>query len=68
MSRDTKTEIDLKKLKAGGFIKERGKDLFTVRLRIPGGRLLVERLKRSRRLPRSTAESSSTFRSGSRSS
>ena len=47
MAEDTKqTGIDLKNLKAGGFIKERGKDLFTVRLRVPGGRLPVERLKR----------------------
>jgi dissimilatory sulfite reductase (desulfoviridin) alpha/beta subunit len=38
--------IDLKNLKAGGFIKERGKDLFTVRLRVPGGRLSVDRLGR----------------------
>lgn len=40
------TKIDLSNLKAGGFIKERGKDLFTIRLRIPGGRLPVERLKK----------------------
>lgn len=40
------TKIDLNNLKAGGFIKERGKDLFTVRLRIPGGRLPVARLKK----------------------
>jgi dissimilatory sulfite reductase (desulfoviridin) alpha/beta subunit len=40
------TGVDLKNLKAGGFIKERGKDLFTVRLRVPGGRLPVERLKK----------------------
>ena len=40
------TQIDLKNLKAGGFIKERGKDLFTIRLRVPGGRMPVERLKR----------------------
>ncbi|MBI5655487.1 MAG: 4Fe-4S binding protein [Geobacter sp.] len=47
MSEDKKTTaIDLKNLKAGGFIKERGKDLFTVRLRVPGGRLPVERLKK----------------------
>jgi dissimilatory sulfite reductase (desulfoviridin) alpha/beta subunit len=47
MSEDKKnTAIDLKNLKAGGFIKERGKDLFTVRLRVPGGRLPVERLKK----------------------
>jgi dissimilatory sulfite reductase (desulfoviridin) alpha/beta subunit len=42
----TNTTIDLKNLKAGGFIKERGKDLFTVRLRVPGGRMTVERLKK----------------------
>lgn len=40
------TTIDLKHLKAGGFIKERGKDLFTVRLRVPGGRLPVKQLKK----------------------
>ncbi|WP_026841833.1 4Fe-4S dicluster domain-containing protein [Citrifermentans bremense] len=37
-------KIDLKNLKAGGFIKERGKDMFTVRLRVPGGRMSVDRL------------------------
>lgn len=37
--------IDLGNLKAGGFIKERGTDLFTARLRVPGGRLRVTRLK-----------------------
>jgi anaerobic sulfite reductase subunit C len=46
MSRDNETKIDLKNLKAGGFIKERAKDLFTVRLRVPGGRMPVERLKK----------------------
>ncbi len=39
-------ELDLGLLKAGGFIKERGRDLFTVRLRIPGGRLSVPKLKK----------------------
>lgn len=39
-------EVDLNKLKAGGFIKERGKDLFSVRLRVPGGRMAVSRLKK----------------------
>ncbi|MBJ6799059.1 4Fe-4S dicluster domain-containing protein [Geomonas propionica] len=39
-------KIDLKNLKAGGFIKERGKDLFTVRLRVPGGRMSVDRLSK----------------------
>jgi len=41
-----KSGIDMKNLKAGGFIKERGKDLFTVRLQLPGGRLPVSRLKK----------------------
>lgn len=41
-----KAAVDLKNLKSGGFIKERGKDLFTVRLRVPGGRMSVPRLKR----------------------
>jgi len=47
MSDSTKTTtIDLGNLKAGGFIKERGKDLFTVRLRVPGGRMSIARLKK----------------------
>src|SRR5512138_3180444 len=47
MSEEKKsTTIDLKNLKAGGIIKERGKDLFTVRLRVPGGRLPTGRLKK----------------------
>ena len=41
-----KSRIDLNQLKAGGFIKERGKDLFSVRLRVPGGRMAVSRLKK----------------------
>ena len=41
-----KSRVDLNKLKAGGFIKERGKDLFSVRLRVPGGRMAVFRLKK----------------------
>jgi len=41
----SKTNVDLDNLKTGGFIKERGKDLFTVRLRVPGGRLNVSRMK-----------------------
>lgn len=40
------TKLDLNNLKAGGFIKERGKDLFTVRLRVPGGRMSIPRLKK----------------------
>jgi anaerobic sulfite reductase subunit C len=45
MSEGVKKGVDLENLKTGGFIKERGKDLFTVRLRVPGGRLAVGRLK-----------------------
>jgi dissimilatory sulfite reductase (desulfoviridin) alpha/beta subunit len=41
-----KPNIGQGKLKAGGFIKERGKDLYTIRLRVPGGRLPVARLKK----------------------
>jgi dissimilatory sulfite reductase (desulfoviridin) alpha/beta subunit len=40
------TTIDLENLKTGGFIKERGKDKFTVRLSVPGGRLPVGRMKK----------------------
>jgi dissimilatory sulfite reductase (desulfoviridin) alpha/beta subunit len=43
---DSTPGIDLKNLKSDGFIKERGKDLFTVRLRVPGGRMTVPRLKK----------------------
>lgn len=46
MSDGKQTKLDLSNLKAGGFIKERGKDLFTVRLRVPGGRMSVPRLKK----------------------
>ena len=46
MSDTKQTKLDLGNLKAGGFIKERGKDLFTVRLRVPGGRMTVPRLKK----------------------
>jgi dissimilatory sulfite reductase (desulfoviridin) alpha/beta subunit len=45
MNRKTKIgTTDFGALKAGGFIKEREGDRFTVRLRVPGGRLPVERL------------------------
>jgi dissimilatory sulfite reductase (desulfoviridin) alpha/beta subunit len=46
MAEEKQTKLDLNNLKAGGFIKERGKDLFTVRLRVPGGRMSVPRLKK----------------------
>jgi len=45
MTEVKKAKVDLENLKNGGFIKERGKDRFTVRLRVPGGRIDVERLK-----------------------
>lgn len=45
MNDTSKNKVDLDNLKTGGFIKERGKDLFTVRLRVPGGRLNVGRMK-----------------------
>ncbi len=38
------TAVNLKNLKAGGFVQERCKDLFTVRLKAPGGRTRVDRL------------------------
>ncbi|HBB16292.1 MAG TPA: sulfite reductase [Syntrophus sp. (in: bacteria)] len=41
-----KSHVDLNQLKAGGFIKELGKDLFSVRLRVPGGRMAVSCLKK----------------------
>ena len=41
-----KSSIDLNQLKAGGFIKELWKDLFSVRLRVPGGRMALSRLKK----------------------
>jgi dissimilatory sulfite reductase (desulfoviridin) alpha/beta subunit len=46
MSETQQPKLDLSNLKAGGFIKERGKDLFTIRLRVPGGRMSIPRLKK----------------------
>src|SRR3990170_2949112 len=39
-------EIDFNALKSGGVIKQRQKDLFTVRLSCPGGRVPVRKLKK----------------------
>lgn len=39
-------QVDFASLKSGGFIKQRQKERFTVRLKVPGGRLPVERMKR----------------------
>lgn len=38
--------VNFAELKAGGYIKQNKKDLFTVRLRIPGGRMPVSRLEK----------------------
>ena len=43
----TKGLIDFDKLKTGGYIKQHQKDKFTVRLRVPGGRMPVEKLKKA---------------------
>ena len=40
-------KMDLNELKSGGFIKQRQKDLFTVRLRCPGGRIPLRKLKKT---------------------
>ncbi len=37
-------KVDFNELKSGGFIKQNQKDLFTVRLRVPGGRLDIDRM------------------------
>lgn len=37
-------KVDFNDLKSGGFIKQRQKDLFTVRLRCPGGRISTDKL------------------------
>ncbi len=39
-------ELDFNTLKSGGVIKQKQKELFTVRLRCPGGRVPVDRLEK----------------------
>jgi anaerobic sulfite reductase subunit C len=39
-------ELDFATLKSGGIIKQRQKELFTIRLKCPGGRVPLERLAR----------------------
>src|SRR3989339_1663246 len=41
-----KEVFNLDQLKSGGYIRQRQKDLFTVRLRCPGGRVPVEKLRK----------------------
>src|SRR3990172_5025237 len=43
---DKTTKLNLAEMKSGGLIKQRQKDLFTVRLRVPGGRLSLEKMKK----------------------
>lgn len=40
-----RVKLNFDELKSGGFIKQVQKDLFTVRLRCPGGRVTAERLR-----------------------
>lgn len=40
-------KLNFDELKSGGFIKQTQKDLFTVRLRCPGGRLTADRLRKA---------------------
>ena len=39
-------KLNFDELKSGGFIKQTQKDLFTVRLRCPGGRVTADKLKK----------------------
>lgn len=39
--------LDFEQLKSGGFIKQRQKDMFTIRLRVPGGRVPLAKLRRA---------------------
>ena len=39
-------KIDFNTLKSGGLIKQRQKDMFTVRLRCPGGRVPLSKLEK----------------------
>jgi len=41
-----KTSLDINELKSGGFIKERQDDLFTLRIRVPAGRITSDKLKK----------------------
>ncbi|MDP6510896.1 MAG: 4Fe-4S binding protein [Dehalococcoidia bacterium] len=45
-----KLKLDFNQLKSGGFIKQTQKDLFTVRLRCPGGMLRPEQLQTAARI------------------
>lgn len=42
-----RAHVDLDELKSGGYIKQTQKDLFTVRLRCPGGRVSSEQMAKA---------------------
>ena len=46
LEKGKKEVFNLDQLKSGGYIRQRQKDLFTVRLRCPGGRVTFEKLKK----------------------
>lgn len=46
LEKGKKEVFNLDQLKSGGYIRQRQKDLFTVRLRCPGGRVPFEKLKK----------------------
>lgn len=46
LEKGKKEVFDLEQLKSGGYIRQRQKDLFTVRLRCPGGRVTFDKLKK----------------------
>ena len=46
LEKGKKEVFNLDQLKSGGYIRQRQKDLFTVRLRCPGGRVSFEKLKK----------------------
>jgi dissimilatory sulfite reductase (desulfoviridin) alpha/beta subunit len=46
LAKGKKEVFNLDQLKSGGYIRQRQKDLFTVRLRCPGGRVPFEKLKK----------------------
>ena len=46
LEKGKKEVFNLDQLKSGGYIRQRQKDLFTVRLRCPGGRVPFSKLKK----------------------
>ncbi len=46
LAKGKKEELDFDTLRTGGIIKQRQKDMFTVRLRCPGGRVSLDKLEK----------------------